>query len=373
MKKIMALLLVIMLVVSVTACKDTEISEEVIKLTVMTTEENQDMELPEQDTDVSTVENADGESVETMEEDSNAGDTLESQIEKDVEATLTALYDEWELLDENIYDFQSYLDYADVIKSFYEKTEQVSEELCLRMSQYSIAYAEQILGMDESTDDMYDEIEIIYDCVYDDMGDEIYDNIYDGMLEEMYDSYYDGVLDEQPDDVKYGTWSEARSDEYKMWSECRSNTYGQWSDFRSDVYGFWSDLRSELYNDDLEGAWDEVDDFRKDVEKQTERKEQKEETTTTAAMPESDGMRPEFKEAMDSYEKFFDDYVAFMKAYEESEDTMSMMAEYSAMMIQYADTMTKLQEIDQSALSVEETKYYTEVMLRINQKLLEVL
>ena len=31
-----------------------------------------------------------------------------------------------------------------------------------------------------------------------------------------------------------------------------------------------------------------------------------------------DGMRVSFKEAMDSYEKFFDEYVAFMKKYQES-------------------------------------------------------
>ena len=75
---------------------------------------------------------------------------------------------------------------------------------------------------------------------------------------------------------------------------------------------------------------------------------------------------------MDSYEEFFDDYVIFMKAYKESEDTISMSAEYTSMMTQYFKTMTELQKVDEDDLSDEEALYYAEVMLRINQKLLQV-
>ena len=96
------------------------------------------------------------------------------------------------------------------------------------------------------------------------------------------------------------------------------------------------------------------------------------EIQTTDNTASADGIAPDFKAAMDSYEKFFDEYVIFMKAYKESDDVASMANEYTAMMMQYLETMTALDEIDEDALSDEEALYYAEVMLRINQKLLEV-
>lgn len=42
-----------------------------------------------------------------------------------------------------------------------------------------------------------------------------------------------------------------------------------------------------------------------------------------------DGMRPEFKEAMDAYEAFFDDYCDFMKKFNESPDDLSLLGEYT--------------------------------------------
>ena len=86
----------------------------------------------------------------------------------------------------------------------------------------------------------------------------------------------------------------------------------------------------------------------------------------------TDGIRPEFKQAMDSYEKFFDEYVAFMKKFKEAEDTTSMLGEYTTMMQQYTQTMADLNKIDEGSLSDAEALYYADVMLRINQKLLQV-
>lgn len=83
-------------------------------------------------------------------------------------------------------------------------------------------------------------------------------------------------------------------------------------------------------------------------------------------------IRPEFKEAMDSYEAFFDEYCDFMKKYNKSTDTTSMLTDYANYMTKYADTMEKMNAVDQSELSTAELKYYTEVTTRISQKLLEV-
>lgn len=74
-----------------------------------------------------------------------------------------------------------------------------------------------------------------------------------------------------------------------------------------------------------------------------------------------DGVTPEFKEAMDSYETFFDEYVAFMKEYSESGNPASMVAEYSMYMQQYAETMAAISEIDKDTLSEADALYLAEV------------
>ena len=83
----------------------------------------------------------------------------------------------------------------------------------------------------------------------------------------------------------------------------------------------------------------------------------------------TDGIRPEFKEAMDSYEAFFDEYVEFMNQYAKSESTPALLLEYSEFLTQYSETMQKMEEWESGELSKEETLYYIEVTGRINQKL----
>lgn len=83
-----------------------------------------------------------------------------------------------------------------------------------------------------------------------------------------------------------------------------------------------------------------------------------------------DGMRKEFKDAMDSYEKFFDEYIAFMEKYTESGNPVTMLADYMKYLAKYADMMSKMDALDDGGLNEKEALYYSEVTLRISQKLL---
>ena len=85
-----------------------------------------------------------------------------------------------------------------------------------------------------------------------------------------------------------------------------------------------------------------------------------------------DGMRPEFKEAMDSYEVFFDEYCEFMKKYKDNPTDLSLIADYATYMAKYVDTMAKLEKLGEEDLNDAELLYYAEVNNRISQKLLEV-
>lgn len=86
----------------------------------------------------------------------------------------------------------------------------------------------------------------------------------------------------------------------------------------------------------------------------------------------SNQISKEFKEAMDSYEKFFDEYCEFMKKFKESPSDTSLLLQYSTYMQQYTDTMTKLNALNDEDLTDAELMYYLEVNNRITEKLLEI-
>lgn len=86
----------------------------------------------------------------------------------------------------------------------------------------------------------------------------------------------------------------------------------------------------------------------------------------------SSGVDPDFKETMDEYEAFMNDYVDFMKKYENSDDTASMMVDYGKMMAQYAEFTEKIDNIDEDELSDADYAYYMKVTGRVTEKMAEL-
>lgn len=119
-----------------------------------------------------------------------------------------------------------------------------------------------------------------------------------------------------------------------------------------------------------------AEESKKENTKNTE--ENKKETTKstkddTSKKSSSSGIGKEFKEAMDSYEKFMDEYIAFMKKYKKSNGTdMSLLADYSKYMSRYADMTKKFEKWEDEDINDAETAYYIKVQTRVNKKLLEV-
>ena len=105
--------------------------------------------------------------------------------------------------------------------------------------------------------------------------------------------------------------------------------------------------------------------------KESEDRESQEQTEETQSDSQEEGISPEFKAAMDSYEEFFDEYAEFMKKYSESDNAAAMLMDYTNYMMKYADTMEKLDQIKSEELTLQEEQYYIEVMARIQKKLLE--
>lgn len=86
---------------------------------------------------------------------------------------------------------------------------------------------------------------------------------------------------------------------------------------------------------------------------------------------DADEIRPEFREALDGYEAFFDEYCTFMQMYEADPTDPELLAGYAQFMGRYADAMAGMETLDDGEINDAETRYYIEVTSRISQKLLE--
>lgn len=87
----------------------------------------------------------------------------------------------------------------------------------------------------------------------------------------------------------------------------------------------------------------------------------------------ADGVDPELKAFLDSYEKFIDEYILFMKKYmEDPGNAVSMLGEYASIMEKYGEFAEAVEKYDEKEMSTADAKYYLEVTNRINQKMLDI-
>lgn len=85
------------------------------------------------------------------------------------------------------------------------------------------------------------------------------------------------------------------------------------------------------------------------------------------------GVDPDLKAFLDSYEAFMDEYVDFMKKYmNDPGNAISMLTEYTEIMVKYEDFADKIDKYDSDSMSKEDAKYYLEVVNRCNQKMLDL-
>ncbi len=85
------------------------------------------------------------------------------------------------------------------------------------------------------------------------------------------------------------------------------------------------------------------------------------------------GMRKDFKDAMDSYEKFMDEYIAFMKKYNANPSDLSLLTEYTKILDKYNKFVDDFDNWESDDLNTKEAAYYLEVQTRVNKKISEAL
>ncbi len=76
---------------------------------------------------------------------------------------------------------------------------------------------------------------------------------------------------------------------------------------------------------------------------------------------------PAFREMLEGYEAYFDQYIEFMQNYDASD--FSMLSEYSKLMLKYAEWAEKIDDVDEDELTDAEMMLYLEVTSRVTGKL----
>ena len=86
----------------------------------------------------------------------------------------------------------------------------------------------------------------------------------------------------------------------------------------------------------------------------------------------ANGIRPEVKDYLDSYEAFMDEYVEFMQKYSNADaaSMITMLGSYTKILARYQEFAEKIDAMEQEDLSNAEMAYYIEVTSRVSQKLL---
>ena len=261
MKKIIALLLAVAMLLSMAACgaetpqnSDTQPGTSNTEAPATdpsagTTEPSADATIPPETTDKPADSSyaIDLTGITTLEE-------LETRIEEHLAATIASLNTQWEELTTEIDTYEEYVEKAERVSEFYQTVIDETDRMCIMLFEYSAAYARMILDSDMSADDKYDAIDGINDFLYEDACDEINDEIYEGLLDDMNDYFYEGILSDAQDDVDYSDWYDVCSEEYSQWYDTASEVYGLYYDAASEIYSFYYDMASELYGRDYERA-----------------------------------------------------------------------------------------------------------------------
>lgn len=103
------------------------------------------------------------------------------------------------------------------------------------------------------------------------------------------------------------------------------------------------------------------------VVKETEAPTQQEPSDSTAI--DQNTIRPEIKDAIDTYEEFIDEYCAFLEAYDSS--NASQVLQYTSFLAKYAELSLKFEAIGDEELTNAEAAYYADVSLRCADKIVK--
>lgn len=315
--------------------------------------------------------------------DRNNPESILNAIDLEFKSAAQSITDDSTNVFESIGDsYDTYGENKAAVTDFYNNSLKDAKTLYSTIETISVDYfkciAEQGLAeykvWDNSMEDFYD--------VLDDGMEDFY-KVWDRIYENLYDKC-DDLIEDASDTFEYEEYSYVWSEMYHEYSDAWTAMYSAYSDAWDNTYQNYSSVWSGFYEDN-----DDVDSILKEAAQKDNKKDLGEGETDTIDsenidnkdikndFPDAneelvDGMRPEFKEAMDSYEAFYDEYCDFMKTYSENLSDMNLLARYTDMLTKAAEMSEKFEAWKDNEMNDTEMNYYLDVNNRVTKKLLEI-
>lgn len=150
-----------------------------------------------------------------------------------------------------------------------------------------------------------------------------------------------------------------------------SDSYYSATDGDGNDLSIWYDNKNEemsisINKKDDDTTVNKTNDTTEDTEKAEQESEEKEEISNSSTENAQDE-NVEFREWVDSYEKFMNKYIDFMATYDASDTTA--LGEYSELMSEYAQYMDKTNNLKEDDYSLSDWAYYMEAQARITEKM----
>lgn len=276
--------------------------------------------------------------------------------------------------------FDTYRENKAHVASFYEESMENARAMYARIDSASMDFFKSVAagGLDDfETWDGH--MEDFYDAwdggmsEYYDAWNEQYDRLYqrcDELITES-DAKYEETSGEWSE--MYKTYSDSWSGMYKAYSEAWSDGYGRYSAIWSGFYSKLKDVEAILADAEKETKPTEESGPVKESEPvQESEPAQESEPVETGGSTQTNGIRPEFKEALDEYEAFYREYVDFIKSYDDAGSPISMLTDYLSMLKRLEEAESALNKIRGEEMSTEEAIYFSEVSQRVLKMLQEI-
>jgi len=364
-KRIIATLVTLAMILSLTACGNTkkeEVKEEPVKETVEV--KNEEQEVAEKD----------------------SGNLVEEKIaflNEEQEALIKNIKEEYEIVKEEITTYDEFKEKSDLLTDWYELLNSECEAFFSLVDEQSEEfYREAFAGIS----DEYELSQAVFDyemAIYENAYTDIYSDVND-MFTQAYDDFCMDILSEAYNNEGWLEVSESASSEWTSAIETFSENWTQANEHFSNVWLAVQDAVNDS-NADIDEIIKSVEEKSQEENTSSEKKtSEKTETSKTEATKsettsekkearDENEIRPEFQKAMDEYIEFFEEYCEFMKLYNETTDTSKMLTQYMEYMTQYMETMEALEAIDESELTEAELKLYLDTTLTIDKMIIDVM
>ena len=275
--------------------------------------------------------------------------------------------------------YETYYENKDSIPAYFTVCLANAETLFAKLQSACIDYYKQLASQglddyntwDDAMDDLYDVWDEAYDDFYD-TWDDAYDDIYE---------LCDDLIEDGSDTLSYSEYSSLWSSMYDNHSAAWSTMYDTHSAAWSLSYDNHSAVWSGFYDDKTDvdailkaAVKEDTNDSSSNTKPDDESTESDNDSTGTDDTQSEliDGMRPEFKAAMDAYESFYNEYCDFLKKMNENPTDITLILQYGEMLIKVSEVDKTFDEWDSDELNNTELAYYIAVQTRVAQKLASV-